>query len=156
MVPILTLKPGLKPKPSPSPARAVNQGPAPSFHEPEPYQAEPKPGHLSRARPCTSLTISSPLRLWTKKWAVETFENCILDDLGLACTMVCLFLNGLLHLAVEELHVLDSEALRFTVFCTAATLHALQMTSRGFFLSSKSARADSAGVTRHVHMGNLK
>jgi len=54
---ILTLKPGLEPKPSPSPARAVDQGPAPSFREPEPHQAEPKPGHLSRAQPCTSLLI---------------------------------------------------------------------------------------------------
>jgi len=50
----LTLKPGLEPEPSPSPARAVDQGQAPSFREPEPYKAEPKPGLLSPARPCKS------------------------------------------------------------------------------------------------------
>ena len=44
-----------KPKPSLSPARAVDQGAAPSFREPEPYQAEPKVGHLGAARPCKSL-----------------------------------------------------------------------------------------------------
>jgi len=48
------LKPGLEPEPSPSPARAVDQGRAPSFREPEPYKAEPKPGLLSPARPCKS------------------------------------------------------------------------------------------------------
>ena len=32
----------------------VNQGPAPSFREPEPYQAEPK-GHLGLAQPCKPL-----------------------------------------------------------------------------------------------------
>src|SRR5260221_4790728 len=46
-------KPGLKPEPSP--AQAADQGLAPCFCEPEPYQAEPKPGFLSRAEPCKSL-----------------------------------------------------------------------------------------------------
>ncbi len=53
------VKPGLEPEPSPSPARAVDQGPAPSFREPEPCKAEPKPGLLSPARPCKPLEVVS-------------------------------------------------------------------------------------------------
>ena len=53
----LTPKPGLKPKPSPSPAQAIDQGLAPHFHEPEPYQAKPKLGHLGPARPCKPLLM---------------------------------------------------------------------------------------------------
>src|SRR5260221_2041684 len=48
--------PGLSLSPAqPSPARAADQGPAPCFCEPKPYQAEPKPGFLSQAEPCKSL-----------------------------------------------------------------------------------------------------
>jgi hypothetical protein len=52
----LTQKPGAEPKPSPSPARASGQGLAQVIFKPEPSQAEPKPGLLSRAE------LLSPLR----------------------------------------------------------------------------------------------